>query len=71
MTCYLVRDGGEPVALVASIDLAREVVFSQPPGNYIVDEFQADPLDSSPEARTERRSTRPPDRPIGDGPRVR
>ena len=32
MTCYLVREGGEPVALVASIDLARAIVFSQPPG---------------------------------------
>ena len=49
MTCYLVREGGEPVALVASIDLAREIVCSQPPGYYIVDEIQADPLDSGPQ----------------------
>jgi hypothetical protein len=50
VTCYLVRGGGEPVALVASIDLAREIVFSQPPGYYIVEEIQTEPLDSGPEA---------------------
>ena len=61
MTCYLVREGGEPVALVASIDLARELVFSQPPGDYIVDEIQAEPLNSGPEGRAARRSTRHPD----------
>jgi hypothetical protein len=71
MICYLVREGGEPVALVASIDLAREIVFSQPPGYYIVDEIQADPLDSGPRARAGRRSTRHPDGRRGDGPRVR
>ena len=71
MTCYLVREGGEPVALVASIDLAREIVFCQPPGYYIVDEIQAEPLDSGPGARAGRRSTRHPDGRHGDGPRVR
>ena len=71
MTYYLVREGGEPVALVASIDLAREIVFAQPPGYYIVDEIQADPLDSGPRARAGRRSTRHPDGRRGDGPRVR
>ena len=71
MTYYLVRDGGEPVALVASIDLAHEIVFSQPPGYYIVDEIQADPLDSGRGARAGRRSTRHPDGRHGDGPRVR
>ena len=71
MTCYLVREGGEPVALVASNDLAREIVFCQPPGYYIVDEIQADPLDSGPGARAGRRSTRHPDGRHGDGPRVR
>jgi len=71
MSCYLVREGGEPVALVASIDLARELVCSQPPGYYIVDEIQADPLDSGPRARAGRRSTRHPAGRHGEGPRVR
>jgi hypothetical protein len=71
MNCYLVREGGEPVALVASIDLARELVFSQPQGYYIVDEIQAEPLDSRPGARAGRRSTRDPDGRHRDGPRVR
>jgi hypothetical protein len=51
MTYYLVRQGGEPVALVASIDLAREIVFSQPPAYYVVDKIQANPVDSRPRAR--------------------
>ena len=71
MTCYLVRARGEPVALVASIDLAREIVFCQPPGYYIVDEIEADPLGSGPRARAGRRPTRHPDGRPGDGPRVR
>jgi hypothetical protein len=71
MTYYLVREGGDPVALVASIALAREIMFSQPPGYYIVDVIQADPLDSGPGARAGRRSTRHPDGRHGDGPRVR
>jgi hypothetical protein len=44
MTCYLVCEDGEPFALVASIDLACEIVFSRPPGYYIVYEIQVDPL---------------------------
>src|SRR5262245_13230037 len=71
MTCYLVREAGEPVALVASIDLARELVFSQPPGSYIVDEIQAEPLDPGPAEQARRRSTRHPDGCHGCGPRVR
>jgi hypothetical protein len=61
MTWYLVREGGEPIALVASIALAREIVFCQPPGHYIVDEIQGDPLESEPRALAGRRSTRHPD----------
>ena len=71
MTYYLVRKGAEPVALVASIDMAREIMFSQPPGYYIVDELQTEPLGSSNSARAERRSTRHPVERHGDGPRVR
>ena len=71
MTYYLDREGGQPVALVASIDLAREIACSQPPGYYLVDEIQDDPLYSGPGARAGRRSTRHPDGHHGDGPRVR
>jgi hypothetical protein len=71
MTCYSVREDGEPVALVASIDLACEIVFSQPPGYYIVYEIQVNPLDFGPRARPDRRSTRHADVRHGDGARVR
>jgi hypothetical protein len=71
MTCYLVREGGEPVALVTSIDLALELLSCQPPGHYIVEEIQAETLDSGPGARAGRRSTRHPDGRHGDDPRVR
>jgi hypothetical protein len=71
MTCYLVREGGVPVALVASIDFARELVFSQPPGYYIVDTIQVEPLDSGPGVRAGRRSKRYPDGRRGNGPRVK
>ena len=71
MSYYLVREGGEPVALVASTGLARAIMFSQPPGYYTVDEIQADPLDSGPGAREGRRSTRHPDERYGEGPRAR
>ena len=71
MTWYLIRAGGEPVALVASSDLAREIVCCQPPGYYIVDEIRGDPLDSEPGAGAGRHSTRHPDGRHGDGPRVR
>ena len=71
MICYLVREDCEPVALVASIDLARAIVCSQPPGYYIVDEIQVGPLDSGPRARAGKRSTHHPNRRDGDGRRVR
>jgi hypothetical protein len=71
MNCYLVRKGSEPVALVASIDLARELVFTQPPGYYIVDEIQAVPLDPGPGTGAGRRSTRHPDGRHGSGSQAR
>jgi hypothetical protein len=71
MTCYLVRDDGEPFALVASIDLACEIVFSQPPGYYIVYEIQVDPLNFGSRARARRRSKRHADGRHGDHARVR
>jgi hypothetical protein len=70
MTCYLVREDGEPLVLVASIDLACEIVFSQPPGDYIVYEIQVDPRDFGPGARAGRRSTRCADGRRGDCARV-
>jgi hypothetical protein len=71
MTCYLVRERGEPVALVGSIDLACEIVCSEPPGYYALDEIQLDPLDSGPGARAGRGSPCHPDGGTGDGQRVR
>jgi hypothetical protein len=71
MTYYLVREAGEPVALVASIDLACEIVSSQPPGYYIVDEIQAEALGSGPRKRAGRHSTLHPDGSHGDCPGVR
>jgi hypothetical protein len=71
MTCYLVRKADESVALVASIDLARELAFSQPAGYYIVNEIQVEPLDSGPRVRAGRRSTHHPDGRRGNGPRVK
>jgi hypothetical protein len=62
MTCYLVREDGEPFALVATIDLACEIVFSQPPPSYyIVYEIQVGRLNFGPRARAGRRSTRQAD----------
>jgi hypothetical protein len=58
MTCYLVREDGEPLALVTSIDLACKIGFSLPPGYYIVYEIQVDPLAFGSRRRAERRSTR-------------
>jgi hypothetical protein len=71
MTRYLVRERGGPVALVGSIELACEIVCTQPPGCYAVDEIQVDPLVSAPEVQARRRSTRHPDGRIKGGPRVR
>ena len=58
MTCYLVREDGEPFALVASIELACEIVSSLPPGYNIVYEIQVDPLNIGSRAPARRRSTR-------------
>jgi hypothetical protein len=71
MTCYLVGEDGELVALVASIDLACEIVFSQPPGYYIVYEIQVDPLGFGPRARAGRSLTRHVDLRLGDGARLK
>jgi hypothetical protein len=70
MTCYLVRVPGEPVALVGSIDLACEIVFSQPPGYYVVEVIQVAPRDSGPGARAARGTARDSDGHTGDHPPV-
>jgi hypothetical protein len=71
MTCYLIREGNEPVALVASIDLACEIMLCQPPGYYMVHEIQVDALASGPRARAGTRSTRHSGGGQRDGPRMR
>ena len=40
MTRYRISQDGEPVAIVASLDLARGLARGQPPGHYAVDELQ-------------------------------
>ena len=45
MMCYQISQNGEPVALVASITLARRIVQCQPPGFYDVDTVElGDPM---------------------------
>jgi hypothetical protein len=40
MTCYRISHGEEPVALVASLGLARKIVCCQPPGHYRFDKVR-------------------------------
>jgi hypothetical protein len=40
MTRYRITQGGEPVAIVTSLDLARRIARGQPPGYYTVDELE-------------------------------
>ena len=42
MTRYRISRGGEPVAIVTGLDLARGIARGQPPGYYSVDELQVD-----------------------------
>lgn len=37
MTCYLISRGGESIALVADIAMARAIAGCEPPGDYLVD----------------------------------
>jgi hypothetical protein len=43
MTRYRISQGGEPVAIVASLDLAQGLARGQPTGYYLVDELPVDP----------------------------
>jgi hypothetical protein len=40
MTCYQISHNDEPVALVAGIAVARQIVECQPPGFYQVDAME-------------------------------
>lgn len=40
MTCYMISQGGEPVALVANLDLARAITQCQPWGEYLVESLE-------------------------------
>ena len=42
MTYYMISQGGEPVALVADIDMARAIARCQPWGDYLVEPFEMD-----------------------------
>ena len=59
MTRYRISQGGEPVAIVTSLDLARGIARGQPPGYYSVDELQEDPPVAAGQAAVRRRAIRP------------
>jgi hypothetical protein len=58
MTRYRISRGGEPVAIVTSLDLARVIARGQPPGYYSVDELQVDPTVAAGQAAVRRRAIR-------------
>jgi hypothetical protein len=58
MTRYRISRGGEPVAIVTSLDLARGIARGQPPGYYSVDELQVDPTAAAGQAAVRRRAIR-------------
>ena len=58
MTRYRISQGGEPVAIVTSLDLARGIARGQPPGYYSVDELPVDPTVAAGPAAVRRRAIR-------------
>ena len=58
MTRYRISQGGEPVAIVTSLDLARGIARGQPPGYYSVDELQVGPPVAAGQAAVRRRAIR-------------
>jgi hypothetical protein len=58
MTGYQISQRGEPVAFVASFDLARQIAFCQPPGFYVVDEIPVGPVVGGTEPAAGRRRIR-------------
>jgi len=61
MTCYMISQGGEPVALVTDIDMARAIAQCQPWGEYLVEPIEVgDPISRRPSrARTSSLAQRP------------
>ena len=43
MTRFRISQGGEPVAIVTSLELVWGIARGQPPGYYSVDELQVGP----------------------------
>ena len=58
MTRYRISQGGEPVAVVTSLELARALARGEPPGYYSVDELQANPPVAAGQAAVRRRAIR-------------
>jgi hypothetical protein len=58
MTRYRISQGGEPVAIVTSLDLAQGIARGQARGYFSVDELQVDPLVAAGEAAVRRRAIR-------------
>ena len=58
MTRYRISQGGEPVAIVTSLDLLRGIARGQPPGYYSVDELQVGPPVAAGQAAVRRRAIR-------------
>jgi len=49
MTCYMISQGGEPVAVVSDIDMARAIAECQPWGEYLVEQLEVgEPVVSRP-----------------------
>ena len=58
MTRYRISQGGQPVAIVTSLDLARGIARGQPLGYYSVDELQVGPPVAAGQAAVRRRAIR-------------
>ena len=58
MTRYRISQGGEPVAIVTSLDLARGIARGQPKGYYSVDELPVAPPVAAGHAAVRRRTIR-------------
>jgi hypothetical protein len=58
MTRYRISEGGEPFAIVTSLDLARGIARGQPRGYFSVDELQVDPPVAAGPAAVRRRAIR-------------
>jgi hypothetical protein len=58
MTRYRISQGGEPVAIVTSLNLAWGIARGQPPGYYSVDQIQVNPPVAAGRAAVRRRAIR-------------